>query len=111
MASSSASFVYSPLDLKHDDGFRLLKLLPGDENEQIQCVLTHNSRRAPCKAYEAVSYTWGTNKLDRPILVNGLEFPVTENLEAALQYLRYPRETGKSRTLWADAICINQSDI
>ena len=110
-AFSSSSFVYSPLKLKHDYNFRLLILLPGDWDEQIQCTLTHNSRRKRYKPYEVISYTWGTDKSSNPILLNGLALQVTESLEAALRHLRYPKKTGKSRTLWADAICINQYDV
>ncbi|PVH69947.1 HET-domain-containing protein [Cadophora sp. DSE1049] len=61
--------------------------------------------------YEALSYAWGdTTKLVR---VNVLaESPLTlgigENLAAALRYLR---RSERPRTVWVDAICINQDDI
>jgi hypothetical protein len=49
---------------------------------------------------------WGGND-DHRINVNGYTFFVRRNLVLALDYLRY--EKGK-RTLWIDAICINQSN-
>lgn len=42
----------------------------------------------------------------RQILLNGVPFDVTRNLEAALRRLRHPTE---SRLFWIDMICINQN--
>jgi hypothetical protein len=41
-------------------------------------------------------------------MVNGSIFHVTENVFQALLHLR--SSNGISRTLWVDAICINQAD-
>lgn len=64
--------------------------------------------------YEALSYTWGDMKSQRPVRVIsptsdgcGKTLFVTENLVTALVHLRYSHE---ARTLWCDAICINQED-
>jgi hypothetical protein len=59
-------------------------------------------------AYEALSYVWGDTKSSARILLNGVEFDVTENLGAALIHLR---SATSERTLWVDAICINQDNI
>lgn len=69
--------------------------------------------------YEALSYTWSsTAPADMcDICVNGRQgFSVTGNLFAALQRLRLSarsgelRKSSRCRTLWVDAICINQHD-
>ena len=57
-------------------------------------------------AYNALSYTWGSPEKTSFIVVNGSQFPVTPNLEAALRRLH-----GTVQYLWVDAICINQDDI
>lgn len=66
--------------------------------------------------YEAVSWCWGTNAPEYLVLMNEkdkhgmpktFKFRVKEQLALALRYLRYP---DKTRTLWIDAICINQGD-
>lgn len=49
----------------------------------------------------------GSNKDPGHIFISGNRFAVTRNLFEALAYLRYP---GSDRTLWIDAICINQLD-
>ena len=57
--------------------------------------------------YDAISYTWGSGALTSRIICNGVEWSITGILEDALKRLRY--ET-TSRYLWADQVCINQSD-
>ncbi|GKU06232.1 unnamed protein product [Fusarium langsethiae] len=72
-------------------------------------------------AYEALSYTWGPQISSSPVAVEATttateEFrcsyrgflAVGQNLDEALRHLRYPH---KPRTMWIDALCINQSDI
>jgi hypothetical protein len=43
-----------------------------------------------------------------PVLCNGIKIIVTANLGAALQRVQHSHRT---RTLWADAICIDQTNI
>jgi hypothetical protein len=57
--------------------------------------------------YCALSYVWGSSKDTTLIVVDGKELYVTINLATALRHLRDPRIISY---LWADAICINQSD-
>jgi len=58
--------------------------------------------------YEALSYVWGDPKLQSTLQIEGARLKVTNNLELALRYLRLP---DKPRTIWVDAICIDQSNI
>ncbi|KAK5745532.1 hypothetical protein LTR17_001403 [Elasticomyces elasticus] len=59
--------------------------------------------------YEAISYVWGAPIYLHSIGLNGHGvLRITESLHDALQRLRRPDST---RTLWADAICINQADM
>jgi hypothetical protein len=112
MASSTESFAYLPLDSNYADSFRLLNLHPGDFNAPIECTLTHDRRSVSTRPYESLSYTWGDPSLTSEIFVNGLSFPVTRNLEQALRSLRDDSSTGgQTRTLWVDAVCIDQSQI
>ncbi|EGR46993.1 uncharacterized protein TRIREDRAFT_109337 [Trichoderma reesei QM6a] len=59
--------------------------------------------------YEAISYTWSGQALDRPVYANGQEYHVTKNAEDVMRRLR-PSRPDDSRNLWIDAICINQKD-
>ncbi|KAI0160676.1 heterokaryon incompatibility protein-domain-containing protein [Xylariaceae sp. FL1272] len=56
--------------------------------------------------YVALSYTWGKPVFSETIILNGSIFRITRNLSEALRQLR---QTGRL-LIWADAICINQSD-
>ncbi|VTT67571.1 unnamed protein product [Fusarium fujikuroi] len=58
--------------------------------------------------YEALSYAWGSSEDKATIRINRTLIQVTQNLKEALTYLRHE---SKPRSLWIDAICINQSDV
>ncbi|KAE8394461.1 HET-domain-containing protein [Aspergillus alliaceus] len=101
---------YSTLQLKPDT-VRLARLLPPEKNDiQIKCELFNYSlpersdRKHP---YEALSYVWGSEMKPNTIILNGSAFSITQNLYTALTYLRHPQ---LERTIWVDAICINQDD-
>lgn len=98
---------YTFLDPKTDE-IRLITLLPSDEtSSKIECLLSHVSLNSK-PDYEALSYAWGDQKEDiGAISLGGKPFPVTPNLESALRYLRLAE---KPRTLWVDALSINQID-
>jgi hypothetical protein len=105
---------YPPLD-RFADEIRVLYILPhgGDPTMPIRCQMAHiplgnvESGSGGYQSYEALSYMWETTEDKIPILVNGREFQITQNLHAALLQLR--REINL-KTVWADIICINQDD-
>jgi hypothetical protein len=95
---------------------RLLRLLPSKgEPENIRGELSEYTLResdAVNHPYEALSYVWGDEKNPESITIiedqNGRgELAVTQNLFTALLHLR-DREI--PRTIWVDAVCINQAD-
>ncbi|KAK5131952.1 hypothetical protein LTR08_000464 [Meristemomyces frigidus] len=93
------------------DAIRVLVLEPTDEDLDdafIQCRLVSTSIEKPV-AYEALSYTWGDDALSptRFIDCDGDVTPVTINLYEALLAMRY---SDRPRTLWVDALCIDQSN-
>ena len=103
-------YQYSLLPLK-DDNIRLLCLLPSEnESAILQCKLLDYSLRSDTRIhlYEALSYVWGNQDVTLPIQVDGLEFPITINLHAALSCLR---DHSFPRIIWVDAICIDQDNL
>ena len=131
--------------------FRIIKLVPGNEDDPLRCFLiTESLVDGDDPSYEALSYCWGcldstetielyhfceqdgeesphvkglspnaTLKLpaDGKLTADGelievpcykQDFTVTTNVIAALRKLR---NDTYYRTLWVDAICINQSDL
>jgi hypothetical protein len=85
---------------------RVLNLLPALHiDAPLECRL-QEFEEIPHKKYEALSYVWGSPKEDRSMRCENATILITANCEAALRRLR--RRT-RSRILWVDSICINQS--
>jgi hypothetical protein len=80
-------------------------ILPGAWDSPISCELSIASLNS-VPAYQTLSYVWGDPKVTNPILLHGHTFHVTINLYAALRRLR----SKKTRVIWIDSLCINQSD-
>lgn len=121
-ASASESFVdikqmispggslykYRPLD-RLRDSIRVLVLHPlrkDDKESIIRCTLVHTTFLERPK-YEALSYAWGNPTPTKRIFIDDVEVSIRDNLYTALCNLRLD---GDERRLWADAICIDQSN-
>ena len=121
------SYQYSNL---HGDEIRLLHLLPRSASREVRIkieTVTLSADQLP--QYEALSYAWGSTKDPSSIVVTidhrygsknrahslakivsfstSRSMSVTKNLAEAFPYLR---EATKPRTLWIDAICIDQKN-
>jgi hypothetical protein len=101
-----AYFQYSPLADPSSE-IRLAILQPGKTYESVHCELI-TVPSVSAQSFEALSYCWGTTPVTNTIFVNGKSHQVRPNLEHALRHLR---KKASQRTLWIDAICINQADI
>ncbi|KAK1752616.1 heterokaryon incompatibility protein-domain-containing protein [Echria macrotheca] len=97
---------YAPLNTAIAE-IRLFVLFPGKDSEPIQGSL-RNASLDGRPEFEALSYVWGERDSPRSITLDGEGFHVTPNLYAALCALRRP---ASSRTLWIDAICIDQHNV
>ncbi|KAN0095150.1 HET domain containing protein [Hyaloscypha variabilis] len=103
----SPLYSYRPVD-SSSGGFRLAILQPSASfPAPITCTLTEVTLDDH-PIYEALSYVWGDPKIQATVNIENASLKVTTNLELALRYLRLP---DKPRTLWVDAICIDQSNI
>ncbi|KAH8897604.1 HET-domain-containing protein, partial [Thozetella sp. PMI_491] len=99
------SYRYYPLN-EEESQFRLVTILPGNWADEVQCTLkTWSWEGRP--SYEALSYVWGNASDRRRIWLDNTPFYATANLEHALRFIRQPYP----RTLWIDAICVNQEDL
>jgi hypothetical protein len=59
------------------------------------------------REFYALSYVWGDPAAVCDLEINGTAAKIGENLHAALHSIR---KNTKFRVIWADALCINQSD-
>lgn len=86
---------------------RLLVLDPGRGDEELSCHL-HPASLSDRPKYEALSYAWGDPAIRQTVRCGDKAARITTNLFNALRHLRDPTQR---RSLWADALCINQEDI
>ncbi|OLN98031.1 Heterokaryon incompatibility protein 6, OR allele 9 [Colletotrichum chlorophyti] len=115
-----AEFKYTALG---ERDFRILTLLPGKFDDPLNGELSVGSIDTyieeaakhegdipeSADSYEAVSYVWGSDAKPRHITIpsTGAEIPITESLHLCLKRVRLE---DRPRLIWADALCINQSD-
>ncbi|KAH7064450.1 heterokaryon incompatibility protein-domain-containing protein [Paraphoma chrysanthemicola] len=103
---SLLGYVYKPLS--SPQSIRLLIVQPGSKDDPLACVLEETTLFTH-PVYEAISYAWGVVKSD--IRICGQEDSRVEipySLERALLRFRHQDEP---RHLWADSICIDQSNL
>jgi hypothetical protein len=107
--NSSESTAYVYVSLAHTDSIRLIELQPGAPGTPLACKLI-DARTSENPQYEAISYAWGEPVFSHTIeeLSSASALRLTVSLHGALQALRYEHDP---RVLWADALCINQSDL
>jgi Heterokaryon incompatibility protein (HET) len=98
---------FSYLPLEENNAIRLLTIERGSQQEVLQCNLNHAQLDGKKSPYEALSYAWDGDTKTCKIEVNGGEVMITPTLDSALRHLRL---LDGPRTIWADAICINQGD-
>jgi Heterokaryon incompatibility protein (HET) len=83
--------VAEPEDIEHPDVLILPRYVWGD--------------------FEALSYCWESEDLEKEIILDGEMIKVPRNLKAALQMLRSLPETKSGMKFWADYLCIDQKTI
>lgn len=98
---------YNYMPLAYLNSVRLVELLLGETEKSIHCKIIHK-RLSNHPDYEALSYTWGDPSDVSRVFGSGRRLYLTRNLRAALLHLRH---ANKLRTLWIDAISINQEDL
>ena len=96
--------VYTTLDTSRHE-IRVMSLKPGLFDDELQCEVQPTSLDNPCD-YEALSYTWGVPSYVSYIVIGREKLQIHHNLNVALRHLR---SEDRPRTLWTDAICINQA--
>lgn len=98
-------FEYQPLPSM--DHIRILIIQPGLHNDPIRCNLQEIPLDGAECQYEGISYAWGDKNDFCDIICDGKKLTIRANLGDALRTFRY---VSSPRTVWADAVCINQKD-
>ncbi|TGO27159.1 hypothetical protein BPAE_0046g00210 [Botrytis paeoniae] len=103
-------YQYTPL--LEPDAFRVIVIHPAlSIKSPLSCSLIHSTlvhyNQPLIDNHSALSYVWGDANNWRTILVDEKPLLVTASLDSALRHLR---DNKKDIMMWADGICINQSD-
>src|SRR5579871_17220 len=98
-------YTYDPIP--EGENLRVLKLEPGHFDDPIRCHLQVVSLQDARRKYESISYVWGDQNSVRWILIDEKRFSVTTSLFEALRHFR---DTTVTKVVWADAICIRQTN-
>lgn len=104
--------VYQYRKLEHADSIRLLWLEPAENHHDDLCgslkhtTLSERSRNI-LEPYTALSYVWGAPDRTQKLWLDRHCLPITATLDAALRDMR---DTALIHQIWADAICIDQSN-
>jgi hypothetical protein len=104
---------YQYTRLTEPDSFRLILLQP---SPHLTAPLQLAILTATLSQYEddildhyvALSYVWGNQKDIRTIDVDSKQLEITASLDSALRHIR---DANRPMKIWADGICINQTDI
>lgn len=89
---------------------RLLELQPGLWSDTVSATLVECTiGDAARSGYLTISYTWGNIDTTKQVFIkcNGVPSAISENLFTILRRLRRPDSAIR---VWADALCINQTD-
>jgi hypothetical protein len=104
-SNSAEKALYNNLCLGQRN-IRLLNVIPTTDASAISCTMRTISLDNP-EPYAALSYAWGDATRRKSIPVNGYPIAITESLHSALKNMT---AVASPLNIWADAICINQSD-
>ncbi|KAI1121604.1 heterokaryon incompatibility protein-domain-containing protein [Nemania abortiva] len=112
MVSSDQHAIYYHHPLTKGRGqFRVLILHSTAENphdHRIHGSLLVSTLNREKNKFETLSYVWGSPDLPKTVaLINEVPMNITTNLAAFLVYLRRAQEPVR---IWADSICINQTN-
>lgn len=102
---ASVTSFYPELGANYDT--RIITIKPEEDDwARIECSSEAVALHDDQVTFDALSYSWGENKLSHSIRLNGHEMRVRQTLYEALRALRARRIT----KIWIDALSINQDD-
>lgn len=102
-------YIYQPLarGKKKRYAFSRSYLEEGTTHSSVRSII-QTFGQAESRSYETISYCWGDAKKLATITANGRALPVPISSFSALRRVRL---IDSFRTVWIDAVCINQNDI
>ena len=103
-----STMVYSPINGLGGE-IRLLRVKEAlFRADIVECEL-NTTTLDQCEDFKALSYCWGSDKLNEVMLCNGTRHYISASLNAALKASRESAQT-RGCLLWSDAVSIDQSN-
>ena len=105
---NACNYPYQQLDSQQQE-FRVLDVYPGTDAHVLKCSIRH-IKHAPesVPPYETISYSLGEHTTYASLVIDDLPLAAHATAVSALVRVRLSKQI---RTLWIDAICINQKDL
>lgn len=104
------TWMVSTLDFQSET-IRLLRIFTSADNQaplRAQLFVYPLELSSPrAHLYEALSHVWSSDRKPHTISISDHDLPITTNFDEALTCLR---DLHLERTIWIDAICINQDE-
>jgi hypothetical protein len=105
--------IYQYSKITSQGTIRLMQLQPSpDLQAPVHCSIVHETlakyENSLLEFYIAVSYVWGDLNIKSTISVDGERLEITSSLDTALRHIR---DGERMLQVWADGVCIDQSDI
>ena len=88
MESFAGESPHQPLTHLDPLEIRLVKLYPGNSDDEVRCELEHVLLGGNKPTYTALSYAWGDTGVTDSILLDGMRYPVTVNLHSFLKHMQ-----------------------
>lgn len=105
--SKAMTYEWKSLDKTRQE-IRVLDLKAGTGISPLDAHIRHVFLDGHIKPqYETISYAWGPKGLVDRILLNDKSIRIPASAASALRCMRLPNKT---RTVWIDCICIDQTD-
>lgn len=115
LGTTAGTYQYEPLGYEEVGQIRVLVIDKGEFDTPISASLQVTAlslgsslSATPLLEWDAVSYAWEGQDASECILVDGRPLRVTKNVLNVIRDLRHPE---RKRSLWIDAVCINQTDM
>jgi hypothetical protein len=88
MESFTGESPHQPLTQLDPLEIPLVKLYPGNFDDEVRCELEHALLDGDNFTYTAVSYAWGDPNVTDSVLLDGMRHPVTVNLHSFLRHMQ-----------------------
>lgn len=108
-STSKDPYAHVKLPMGNSTTIRLLEILPLTPEDSTSILRCKLHLASTSDTYTAVSYTWGQEKNQQTIELNGIQTPIRENLWEFLHQERTSQKTSGARKLWIDFLCIQQN--